>query len=112
VPPVQTASPSNGMLASFTGLEIGNWELQLKGTCINGSKIKITQAVVEGWVGVEGSAVTTRTLDDASPVSVIQLADEDRRSHWRSRRCMNHILTLSLSRNSTILVSIGRPELA
>ena len=70
LPPAQTASPSTGMLASFTGLEIGNWDLQLKGTCIDGSKIKITQAVIEGWVGVEGSSVTTQKLDDTSTVRV------------------------------------------
>lgn len=108
MPPAQTGSPSTGMLTSFTGLQIANWQLQLKGTCIDGSKIKVTQAVIEGWVGVEGSSVTSRTLDDTS--SVCDGLADDRRSRWRSSWCMHNILTLSLHRNSIILVLIGRPD--
>ncbi|CAG8592822.1 12136_t:CDS:2 [Acaulospora colombiana] len=48
-PTPQTAPPENGMLASFTGLDNANWELELKGQCGNGSMIKIATAVVEGW---------------------------------------------------------------
>lgn len=56
------------MLASFTGLPMDNWDLQLKGNCDNGSMIKVTNAVIDGWVGFEGGSVSTRTLDDTSPV--------------------------------------------
>ncbi|KIM22927.1 hypothetical protein M408DRAFT_332608 [Serendipita vermifera MAFF 305830] len=43
-----------------------NWSLQLKGDCSSGSMIKIHEAIVEGWVGTEGSSVSNRTLDDTS----------------------------------------------
>jgi hypothetical protein len=58
------------MLASFTGLAIGNWEIVLTGNCSNGSGIKVTEAVVEGWVGVSGANVSVNNLDDTDPVRV------------------------------------------
>jgi len=71
IPGPQTASPSTGMLASYTGLPIGNWQLQLKGICGSGSKVKITDAVVDGWVGEQGGQVTSRKLDSADSVSIL-----------------------------------------
>ncbi|PVG04059.1 hypothetical protein CPB86DRAFT_771536 [Serendipita vermifera] len=66
VPSPQTAPPENGMLASFTGLDNANWELELKGQCGNGSMIKVAHAVVDGWVGAPGGSLSNRTLDDLS----------------------------------------------
>lgn len=62
------------MLASFTGLPMGNWQLMLKGDCTNGSGIKVTDATVDGWVGVQGAEVKYTALDDMDPVSVVKFA--------------------------------------
>ncbi|CAG7852624.1 SubName: Full=Uncharacterized protein {ECO:0000313/EMBL:CCA75970.1} [Serendipita indica DSM 11827] len=62
----QTAPPATGMLAQFTGLENDNWVLKLRGDCSNGSFLKITQAVIDGWVGGDGGTVSNNTLDDQS----------------------------------------------
>jgi hypothetical protein len=67
-PAAQTSPPQTGLLASYTGLEVANWELELKGECGNGSMIRIGSAVVEGWVGAQGGTVSNRTLDDMSSV--------------------------------------------
>lgn len=60
------------MLASFTGLEMDNWQLQIKGECGSGSFVTVTQAIVDGWVGVQGGTVTSQVLDDTSPVRVLR----------------------------------------
>jgi hypothetical protein len=71
-PAAQTGPPATGMLASFTGLEMDNWQLQIKGECDNGSFVTVTQAIVDGWVGVQGGTVTTQQLDDESPVGILR----------------------------------------
>lgn len=68
LPAVQTTPPITGMLASFTGLEIDNWILELRGECQSGSFITITKAVIDGWVGQQGETVTEQGLDNTSSV--------------------------------------------
>jgi hypothetical protein len=46
----------------------------LKGDCTNGSGIKVTDATVDGWVGVQGAEVKYTALDDMDPVSVVKFA--------------------------------------
>jgi hypothetical protein len=70
-PARQTGPPATGMLASFTGLEIDNWELQIEGNCGSGSFVIISQAIVDGWVGVQA---TNQTLGNTSPVRVLRQA--------------------------------------
>lgn len=72
IPANQTMPSQNGMLASFTGLEPGLWQLYFKASCEPGGLIKITQIQVDAWVGEAGRTVTNNRVDDNDTVGDIK----------------------------------------